>query len=74
MASEFRVRRARLSDAAAIAQFVNTAQSGGPSAPEVTRSIVVERFGQIGFCLSSVSVESGHRFGDQQTEVFLREG
>jgi len=49
VASEFKVRRARLSDAAAIAQFVNAAQSGRPSALEVTRSSVIERFGQIGF-------------------------
>ncbi len=49
MASEFKVRRARLSDAAAIAQFVNAAQSGRASGLEVTRSSVTERFGQIGF-------------------------
>ena len=49
MASEFKVRRARLSDATAIAQFVNAAQLGSPSALAVTRSSVAERFGQIGF-------------------------
>ena len=49
MASEFKVRRARLSDAGDIAQFVNAARSGRASALEVTRSRVTERFGQIGF-------------------------
>jgi len=49
VASEFKVRRARLSDAGVIAQFVNAARPGRASALEVTRSSVTERFGQIGF-------------------------
>lgn len=52
LASEFKVRRARLSDAAAIAHFVNEAQSGRSSGPELTRLSVAERFGQIGFILA----------------------
>ena len=72
MASEFRFRRARLSDAASIAQFVNTAQSGRPSAPEVTRSIVVERFGQIGFVVAEHTGEFVGLLGWQVENLVVR--
>lgn len=52
MASEFKVRRARLSDTAALARLVNAAQAGRPAASEVTRFSVAERFGQIGFVVA----------------------
>jgi hypothetical protein len=42
------VRRANLTDAQAIADFVNNARSGAP----VTRRNVVERFGQVGFMIA----------------------
>jgi N-acetylglutamate synthase-like GNAT family acetyltransferase len=49
VASEIEVRRAKFSDAQAIADFVNAAQS---SAPPVTRLNVAERFGQVGFMIA----------------------
>ena len=48
MALNIRVRRAKLADAQAIADFVNNSQSGTP----VKRSNVTERFGQVGFMIA----------------------
>ena len=72
MASEFKVRRARLLDAAAIAQFVNAAQSGRSSAPEVTRSSVAERFGQIGFVVAECAGEFVGLLGWQVENLVVR--
>jgi len=72
VASEFKVRRARLSDAAAIAQFVSAAQSGRPAAPEVTRSIVAERFGQIGFLVAEHAGEFVGLLGWQIENLVVR--
>ena len=72
MASEFKVRRARLSDAAAIAQFANAAQSGRPSAPEITRSSVTERFGRIGFVVAERAGELVGLLGWQVENLVVR--
>jgi len=72
VASEFKVRRARLSDAAAIAQFVNAAQPGKPSALEVTRSSVTERFGQIGFVVVEHAGELVGLLGWQVENLVVR--
>lgn len=48
MAENVRVRKARLDDARAIADFVNQARPGRQS----TRQDVAERFGQVGFLLA----------------------
>ncbi|MGC9521181.1 MAG: hypothetical protein ACP5HG_04790 [Anaerolineae bacterium] len=47
---EIEVRRARLSDAEAIAAFVNAAQPASSS--EITREDVAGRFGQVGFMVA----------------------
>jgi hypothetical protein len=49
---DIEVRRAHLSDAEAIAAFVNAAQSDGPNPEGVTAPGVVERFSQVGFIVA----------------------
>ncbi|MBN1249096.1 MAG: hypothetical protein JXC32_15665 [Anaerolineae bacterium] len=52
MTATVEVRRARLSDAEAIAGFVNAAHSDVSRQGEITGLSVVQRFGQIGFMLA----------------------
>jgi len=72
VASEFKVRRARLSDAAAIAQFVKAAQSGRASALEVTPVSVAERFGQVGFVVVEHAGELVGLLGWQVENLIVR--
>lgn len=69
MASEIEVRRAKFSDAQAIADFVNAAQS---AAPPVTRLQVAERFGQIGFMVAEQAGEMVGMLGWQVENLVVR--
>jgi N-acetylglutamate synthase-like GNAT family acetyltransferase len=69
VASKIEVRRAKFSDAQAIADFVNAAQSG---APPVTRLQVAERFGQVGFMIAEEDGEMVGMMGWQVENLVVR--
>ncbi len=69
MAAEIQVRRARLKDAQAIADFVNRARLGKPP---VTPENVAERFGQIGFLLAEVDEQPVGLVGWQVENLVIR--
>jgi len=70
--AQVEVRRARLSDTEAIAQFVNAARSGDASGPEVTRLSVADRFGQIGFMVAESDGELAGVLGWQVENLVVR--
>ncbi len=71
---DIRVRRAKLSDAAAIADFVNGAHSGAPSAGnrQVAAADVAERFGQVGFMLAQMDGQPVGLLGWQVENLVVR--
>lgn len=72
MVATIKVRRARLSDADTIAEFVNSAQSGLPDQHEITRSDVAERFSQIGFVLAEQNGDMVGLLGWQIENLVVR--
>jgi N-acetylglutamate synthase-like GNAT family acetyltransferase len=73
MASEIKVRRARLLDAEAIAAFVSSAQGAAPrERSRITRRTVAERFGQVGFMIAEVDGEMLGLLGWQVENLVVR--
>ncbi len=76
---ETRVRRARLSDAQAIAAFVNASRANSPTEPSqwyprlaVTASDVADRFSQVGFMIAEIEQDIVGLLGWQIEDFVVR--
>lgn len=69
MIADLRVRRARLADAQAIADFVNAAN---PNDNPVLRQDVAKRFGQVGFIIAQHEAETVGLLGWQVENLVVR--
>jgi len=76
VSSEIRVRRAKLADAAAIAEFVNAAHAGArstaQSVAQVAAQDVLDRFSQGGFMLAQVDARLVGLLGWQVENLVVR--
>lgn len=69
MAPEIQIRRARLDDAAAIADFVNRARRRGAS---ISRAMVAQRFSDVGFMLAELNGQIVAMLGWQVENLIAR--
>ncbi len=69
MAPELQIRRARLDDAAAIADFVNRARRRGEG---VNRAMVAQRFSDVGFMLAELNGQIVAMLGWQVENLIAR--
>ncbi|MDX9952754.1 MAG: hypothetical protein RBT75_01590 [Anaerolineae bacterium] len=69
MAPEYQIRRAKLDDAAAIADFVNRARRKGG---EVNRLMVAQRFSEVGFMLAELNGQIVAMLGWQVENLITR--